>query len=358
MMRNQPDMTFQRSPELDQRLDELPEEPTASDYRKAATGLLPILAEVPALGSGQSWRRLQFMMRIARRDLGLARLLEGHLDALQILSEHHREPETQHLYGIWASGGPNDSLALNTAPTEDDRRSETRLLLNGSKPFCSGADLVDRALIYVYPSEQLIEVPVRNAAASGRATFDPGQWKTAAFSETHTWTLRFDSQPIHPDDFIGEPHWYFRRPGFAHGAIGPAACWLGGALGLMAVLQKEVLKNAHAEAHYGAMISTCVAMQASLKWAAEGIDADPENRRGESFIRALAVRHQIEQGCSDIMTRFGRTLGPRPYAFDTQTARRIAELTLYVRQSHAEKDLAELGASVEQSQHHLWDWTR
>jgi hypothetical protein len=42
----------------------------------------------------------------------------------------------------------------------------------------------------------------------------------------------------------------------------------------------------------------------------------------------------------------GHALGPAPLGFDEDHARRVADLELYVRQHHAERDLARLGAAV------------
>ena len=43
------------------------------------------------------------------------------------------------------------------------------------------------------------------------------------------------------------------------------------------------------------------------------------------------------------MLRFGRAFGPRPLAFDAEISRLYHELSLYIRQSHAESDLEDLG---------------
>jgi hypothetical protein len=41
--------------------------------------------------------------------------------------------------------------------------------------------------------------------------------------------------------------------------------------------------------------------------------------------------------------RFGRAYGPRPLPFEARIARLFHELSLYIRQSHAESDLEDLG---------------
>jgi hypothetical protein len=42
--------------------------------------------------------------------------------------------------------------------------------------------------------------------------------------------------------------------------------------------------------------------------------------------------------------RVGRALGAGPLAHDEAHGRRVADLTVYLRQHHAERDLARLGA--------------
>jgi hypothetical protein len=46
------------------------------------------------------------------------------------------------------------------------------------------------------------------------------------------------------------------------------------------------------------------------------------------------------------MNRVGRALGAGPLCRDEAHSRRVADLTVYIRQHHAERNLAELGAIV------------
>ncbi len=327
--------------QLTEVLESLPDAPEASDYRRFSLLLLPFIeARVPPLGEGRSNVRLQFLTQAAQQDLSLARLVEGHLDATQILREAGRPVASDRLYGIWASGGPADTVEIT-------EKTGGGPVMKGSKPFCSGSDIVDKALVYIYPSDQLVEVDMKEAARLGQLDFDPGQWISPAFAETHTWTVNFQGLPVRPEALVGNKNWYFDRPGFCLGALGPAACWAGGAMGLVRTVRQRQLKDGHARAHLGAMVSTMCSMKTMLDWGAKQVDADPGNASGGQFPVALLVRHHIERGCTEIMDRFGRILGPRPYAFETANARRIAELGLYIRQCHAERDLEELGAYLE-----------
>lgn len=331
--------------ELTELLNELPENPGAMDYRRVALNLIPYVeANVPPMGENQTANRLRFLTAVARHDLGLARLMEGHVDASQILKEANAPIASGKLYAVWAAGGPSDTTAI-----EEPDTGKEAIRITGSKPFCTGSDLVDRALVYVYPQDQLVDVDLRAPEPPEALSFQAGQWISPAFAETHTWTVRFDEVRIPSARCIGAKRWYFDRPGFCLGAFAPAACWAGGAMGLVDEVRRRPLRNGHARAHLGAMVAAVCSMDSILTWGAEQIDADPGNSSGTMFPTALVVRHLIERTCTEILDRFGRTLGPRPFAFEPNTARRIAELTLYIRQCHAECDLEELGAYVEKN---------
>ncbi|MDF2822842.1 MAG: dehydrogenase, partial [Mycobacterium sp.] len=86
------------------------------------------------------------------------------------------------------------------------------------------------------------------------------------------------------------------------------------------------------------------AADAVLEAAAAQIDAHPLD---SAEVAARRVRAVVEQAVDQAITRTGRALGPAPLATDEHHARQVADLTIYVRQSHAERDLADLGRLVQ-----------
>ncbi|MGL5444344.1 MAG: acyl-CoA dehydrogenase, partial [[Mycobacterium] stephanolepidis] len=150
---------------------------------------------------------------------------------------------------------------------------------------------------------------------------------------------------------VGEPGQYLDRPGFWHGAMGVAACWLGGARGVAAPLYRAVAEghrgssgDPHAQAHLGAVDAALAAAEAILVTAAAYVDAEPRSERTELITRR--VRAVVEHAVDQAIVRTGRALGPGPLALDARHAQHVADLTMYVRQSHAERDLAALGRAV------------
>ena len=58
------------------------------------------------------------------------------------------------------------------------------------------------------------------------------------------------------------------------------------------------------------------------------------------------MRQVVADAVEETLTRVGHNLGPGPLTGEEAHARRVADLTVYVRQHHAERDLARLGAHV------------
>ena len=96
-------------------------------------------AVLPKPGSGGTPTRFGALADWAARDLSLARLAEGHVDALAILAEADLEPNSGATYGVWAArpraGGATAYLAADGWH------------VSGVKPFCSGGTRIDRALV-------------------------------------------------------------------------------------------------------------------------------------------------------------------------------------------------------------------
>ncbi len=291
---------------------------------------------MPLPGGGQTAARHRRLMEIGREDLSLARLAEAHWDAVAILAEAGRTPEAGALYAVWASEIPNDPLSLDI--------SGSSRTISGKKMFCSGTGFVDHALVTVgEPDHRLIDIDLKATGIS--VQFDDSDWKTTAFQEIRTSTVSFSATPVSEKDFIGDPGWYLGRTGFWHGACGPAACWAGGAAGLVDWALVQGRDDPHTFAHLGAMQSSVWALESCLDSAGAEIDKQPQDLRA-SRIRALMLRHLVEQESTNILRRLPRAYGPYPLAMNQQTAQRYQELDLYLRQSHAERDLEALGRGL------------
>jgi alkylation response protein AidB-like acyl-CoA dehydrogenase len=294
---------------------------------------------MPLPGGGATAERHRRLMAVGREDLSLAKLAEAHWDAVAILAESGRAAREGALYGVWASERPGRELAFD--------QLNGGLGVSGQKMFLSGAGLCDRALVTVGASPGLM-VDLDLRANADRIAFDGTNWKTRAFADTCTATGTFEGAWVDEADVISEPGWYVDRPGLWHGACGPAACWAGGAAGLLDFALRQKRDDPHTMAHLGAMRAEVWGMGAALDAAGREIDAGGDSE-GDGMVRALTVRHLVERACTEVLRRVTRAYGPGPMAMDADFLRRCEELELYVRQSHAERDLEELGRGSRQA---------
>jgi len=295
--------------------------------------------DLPQPGSGATPERHRRLFEIARRDVAVARLAEAHADAVAILGEAGRRPRPGCAYGVWAADDPSATLTLRAA-------SDGGWRLDGEKAFCTGAGIVARALLTVRTGTGVVLVDVDLQRST--LTFDTSGWIASAFAETRTARATFGDHELDAGDIVGPPGWYLDRVGFWHGACGPAACWAGGAAGLVDwMIESNAGRPAepHRDAHAGALVALCWRMTGLLDVAGREIDHAPDDRPA-AHARALMVRHDIERSATEVIDRLGRAMGPRPLAFDAPVARRVAEVQLYVRQHHAERDLEQLGRLV------------
>ncbi|HVD02788.1 MAG TPA: acyl-CoA dehydrogenase family protein [Candidatus Dormibacteraeota bacterium] len=293
------------------------------------------LLALPQPGAGRTRDRLAALVLIGAADCVLARLAEGHADAVAILNELSAPPPTPgDLWGVWAAQPPG-SAGVRA------QLSDGEWQVYGDKPYCSGAGACDWALVTGGAEDggRLFAVALHQP---GVGPVD-GTWPAIGMAGSDSRTVRFTGARA---TAVGEPGAYLERPGFWHGAVGVAACWLGGALGVAQTLTaagRSRPLGPHAAAHLGSVDAAITAMEAVLLAAADSIDRDPCDLEGRTSIIARRTRSVVEKGSTEVIDLVGRALGAAPLSLNRTHSRRVVDLMVYLRQSHAERDLEELG---------------
>ncbi|MDX1890359.1 acyl-CoA dehydrogenase family protein [Mycolicibacterium sp. 050158] len=294
--------------------------------------------DLPAPGSGRTASRWWKLAALTENDVVAGRLAEAHADALAILAElGGPTPAAGQLWGVWAAEAPQSIVTVR-------ERDDGQAVLDGTKAWCSGADICTHALVTARRDDNVRGLYAVDLGQGGVMPL-PDTWRNAGMHRSDTRSVQFSDAVGIP---VGRPGDYLSRPGFWHGAIGVAACWLGGARGVAAPLYRKVAEDhdvavadVHVRAHLGAVDAALAAAEAMLVSAACYVDAEPRGDRAELIARR--VRAVVEHAVDEAITRTGRALGPAPLVTDARHAQRVADLTIYVRQSHAERDLAALG---------------
>jgi alkylation response protein AidB-like acyl-CoA dehydrogenase len=293
-------------------------------------------------GHGFTAMLWEVLASIAADDLGTARTVEPHLDALAILDQ---APEgalpaiaasEECTWGVFASEGGGTPV---TAHQQDGVWH-----LTGTKAWCSLASELDAALVTA-TTETGAKRLFALALNSPTVSVDDAPWVARGLSEIASGPVHFAGTEAFP---VGDEGWYLSRPGFSWGGIGVAACWYGGAVGLGRALAAAAHKpnpDRLLLMHLGAVDELLHSARRALAEAAELVDTGKATG-ADGRLLAKRVRATVARVCEEVATRVGHALGPAPLAKDPEYSKRVADLALYVRQHHAERDQASLGEAV------------
>lgn len=306
----------------------------------------------PPPAHGETRMLWELLASTAAVDVGVARALEPHLDALAILQQAAETESPAALeridagprssWGVYAAEGPGVSVTAS--------RDADGWLLDGVKPWCSLAAHVSHALVTAHTGDgarRLFAVNMRTPEVIAES----GPWVSRGLRQVVSAPVRFDRANAVP---VGGDQWYLTRPGFAWGGAGVAACWWGGAVGVA----RALVAAAHSRepdqlalAHVGAVDTALGGARATLAVTARLVDASGGGATARTAAEPPAViarrtRNVVAAAAETVLTHAAHALGPAPLALDEEYARRVADLQVYLRQHHAERDEASQGRDL------------
>ncbi|QRX84083.1 acyl-CoA dehydrogenase family protein [Glaciimonas sp. PAMC28666] len=299
------------------------------------------LDQLPMPGQGDTIARWRILAAVAAHNLSLLKLYEGHTDALAILHEigGFATPENS-VWGTWCAEPPDARVLLRADTTS------TEVRLSGRKAWCSGAKDISHALVSCW---NIASEPCLAAVQLDQpgVTITSDGWHAVGMADSASVDTLFKNAKAVQ---IGLPHAYLRRPGFWHGGAGIAACWFGAASALAAALHQQlrqlpptVAADPYRLLHLGSIDVALTAAAAVMRESAEAIDRRPEI---DGMLPALRARLAVEAAATAVLAAATRALGAGPLCRDAQFARMAADLPVFLRQSHAERDLAQLGKVI------------
>jgi alkylation response protein AidB-like acyl-CoA dehydrogenase len=303
----------------------------ADDLRASADGMRDAVREEASTGSwtgtwGDLVRRL---VDVARIDLCLARLVEGHADAMRILDQAGAEPRAG-VYAVWASRSAGTGLRA--------RRTATGWQLSGELRFASGVDVVDRALVPGWVDERthlLFDVD------AGAFEADRSSWRTTAMDASRSFTVEARDLPV--DGPVAGENFYLERAGFVAGGLGPAAVWVGGARAVVDLVARGLGRfkpTAHQLRRLGAAREAWWLAELAVTSVASALDA------GHGAEQVASARNAAAVAGEHVVDEAGRIVGPGGLTGDERLARTLADLLVYVRQHHLDLTMEASGRSA------------
>ena len=302
------------------------------------------LDQLPLPGHGATLQRWQMLAAIAAIDLSLLKLYESHTDALAILAEIGAPGvPAGSSWGVWCADLPGARLRLR--PMADGRH-----VLEGRKAWCSGAYGLSHALISCWNEDHQACLASVVLSQPGVHVTDEG-WQAVGMRACASVDVTFSAARAFP---VGAPGAYLERPGFWHGSAGIAAAWYGAACAIASHLHARAQHAAPDPvrlAQLGQIDCSLRAAGALLREGAAEIDRHPQS---DAMALALRLRLAVEDTATLVLHLATRALGAGPLCRDAHFARLAADLPVFLRQSHAERDQAVLGGIVAGAEEHPW----
>lgn len=271
---------------------------------------------------------------LGRANLSLARLFEGHMNAvkLNVLYGNERTAsnaasaiETGALLGVWGADDPATPLGF-------DRR-EGALALTGAKRFASGLGLVDRALVTVATAEgqQLLLVP-----SDEPERCDYSAWSMGGMRATQSGRYEFSGVKVRDDALIGAPGDYLREPHFEGGIWRYCAAHLGAAEALYHAMLGQLTdrKRADDPNQQRRIVASAIAIESARLWVLRAADeVEATGAEGRKAALSLLAREATEDACRLVMENVECALGMAAHFDGSFVHRMMRDLRLFLCQA-------------------------
>ncbi len=299
--------------------------PTAERVRSSPAAMREavqrLAEERAAVWTGPFPDLAEALTELARVDLALARLVEGHVDGVRILDQAGTPPRPG-VYGVWASRSAGTGVRAC--------REGPGWRLSGESRFASGIDLVDRALLpgWVDPETHLL-FDIDVAAVQP----DRGSWHTSAMDASRSFTVAVDVGCA-AADVVGPTGFYLGRPGFVVGGLAVAAVWAGGAASVLEQVVDGLRRfrpTAHQLRRVGVMEQAVWQAGVAVAHTAARL---PRLEGSALLLETAAARTAVVTACEQVLDEATRVVGPAGLSGGPRLARTIADLGIYVRQHH------------------------
>ena len=322
------------------QLDRAPAFPTAA---------FAALAEAGAMAGDLAYdQQLELVRAVAAADGSVARILDGHLNAverLRLLGSPDDPTVADELAAIaagelWLGLWGADPIAGEGAPaTLSGHRGSLRL--SGSKVFCSGAGGVHRAAVLARPHAGTGPPWLVYVDVSDGVRLDRGWYRGAGMRASESHRVEFDGARVIA--VLGEPGELSHEPWFSRDAIRTAASWAGMAdTAVAGAIDALAAKPRSGELEALAVGRMLTAQQTIDHWLARAaVDADVAPLR--LVDTSVHLRDAVAQAALTILDEAARACGSRPFATGSPLDRARRDLHLLLLQHRLDPLVARRG---------------
>jgi len=286
------------------------------------------------LGEGGHQSELCTILRlIGAGDLSVARLFEGHVNAISLVGRYGSDQQFLSLADSVAEGaisavwGADDSSGLKIV--NEAGRTE----LKGRKILASGAGLVTRPVVTAGGLDGqvmcLLKLPQD-------ARVDLSGWSAQGMRSTATGAINLTGIAIGPDEIVGLVGDFMRQPHFSGGAWRFCAAHLGATERLVDLFREHLVSRGRGEDPYQLRrVAECVAAVKTARfWVEEAARRLGDDEQDPDSVVAFAnmTRMVTERSALDIMEAVQRGVGLVSFIRPNPIERICRDLSTYLRQ--------------------------
>lgn len=302
------------------------------------------------LGAGAVWGELSpdaaadmlcaRLIALGSASLPLARLYEGHVNALCLLQQHATPSQRAlvdaalargALLGVW---GADSDLPVFIEPSAAGAR------LRGTKAYASGLGYVEFAIVTAATPDGL-QMVLAQVDDPGRAM--PEAWDVDGMVGSLSGRFQCDGLPAMPDQRVGQVGALFEEPAF-HGGVWRIVACCAGAMHRLAQLCSERLEQrggGAAPVLLARLGGIAIDAQAALLWARHAaFEVETQGDRTRAITAALFALEATEQAADRLLAACERLLGATMHARSSEAGRIARDLRFYLRQADLDGKLA------------------
>lgn len=297
---------------------------------------------------------LALLRTVAGADLGVARILDGHLNAVERLRVHAapdlREQELAAIEagmlraGVWGAD-PVASAGEGTPAVTDGH------VIRGVKTFCSGAGGLDRALVLVRHQDDVDGPPSAgwvDLTDPARVHVDRDWFRGGGMRSSASHRVVFDDAPVLA--LLGGPGALTRQPWFARDAVRTAATWAGAADAAAGDALAQLAARPESELSSLAAGEIMMLRRTLDLWLDEGVrvlgDGTAPPPDAEASRTAAQLRAALAAAIRALLDTAERALGSRSAATGAPLDRAARDLRLFLLQHRLDPILARDGAAA------------
>ena len=325
--------------------------PAADVHALHELGLLTAVLPVKWGGAGLSGLSLSEILRsIGSGSLPLGRLLEGHVNALELVLRYgnHQsievvaeEARAGKLFGVWNTDDLNGLRLM---------RRHGRSWLEGRKILASGAGHVERPLVTATDEDGRRLMVLPNLSGPPRA--DLSSWMAQGMRASATGSVDFTGVEVQPIEIVGGEGDYERQPWFSGGAWRFAAVHLGGMERLFDLLRRHLQETKRGgDPHQAARLAeAAMAIETARLWvtqAARIAGGRLGSRAPEQLVAYVNLaRLAVEAAALELMQLVQRSVGLQAFLRPNPIERISRDLATYLRQPGPDRALTDAAAWI------------